>query len=99
MAALTRHNSKLSSDIGKQNNVSTSRRNLKLASHSFDPLRSFADSFASILTGLQGLVTIICCLNPPYSRPRRLAWPRTSPFHGGNTGSNPVGDAKSILYG
>ena len=27
-------------------------------------------------------------------RPRRLAWPRTSPFHGGNTGSNPVGDAK-----
>src|SRR6266568_2635989 len=26
--------------------------------------------------------------------PRRLAWPRTSPFHGGNTGSNPVGDAK-----
>jgi len=29
-------------------------------------------------------------------RPRRLAWPRTSPFHGGNTGSNPVGDAKFI---
>jgi hypothetical protein len=28
--------------------------------------------------------------------PRRLAWPRTSPFHGGNTGSNPVGDAKSF---
>ena len=28
------------------------------------------------------------------SGPRRLAWPRTSPFHGGNTGSNPVGDAK-----
>jgi hypothetical protein len=28
-------------------------------------------------------------------RPRRLARPRTSPFHGGNTGSNPVGDAKS----
>ena len=27
------------------------------------------------------------------TRPRRLAWPRTSPFHGGNTGSNPVGDA------
>ena len=26
--------------------------------------------------------------------PRRLARPRTSPFHGGNTGSNPVGDAK-----
>ena len=29
-------------------------------------------------------------------RPRRLARPRTSPFHGGNTGSNPVGDAKSF---
>ena len=31
---------------------------------------------------------------PPRQRPRRLARPRTSPFHGGNTGSNPVGDAK-----
>ena len=30
------------------------------------------------------------------TRPRRLARPRTSPFHGGNTGSNPVGDAKSF---
>src|SRR5579872_6542271 len=29
----------------------------------------------------------------PAKRPRRLARPRTSPFHGGNTGSNPVGDA------
>src|SRR5947209_3628853 len=28
--------------------------------------------------------------------PRRLARPRTSPFHGGNTGSNPVGDANKI---
>ena len=27
-------------------------------------------------------------------RPLRLAWPRTPPFHGGDTGSNPVGDAK-----
>ena len=33
---------------------------------------------------------------PSGKRPRRLAWPRTSPFHGGNTGSNPVGDAKFI---
>ena len=50
-----------------------------------------------LLTGLQRLVTINCCLgDPPHSRPRRLAWPRTSPFHGGNTGSNPVGDAKSF---
>src|ERR1700733_8093318 len=23
-----------------------------------------------------------------------VQWPRTPPFHGGNTGSNPVGDAK-----
>ena len=28
-------------------------------------------------------------------RPRRLARPRTSPFHGGNGGSNPPGDAKN----
>ncbi len=31
---------------------------------------------------------------PPSKRPRRLARPRTPPFHGDNTGSNPVGDAK-----
>jgi hypothetical protein len=35
-------------------------------------------------------------LAPLLTRPRRLARPRTSPFHGGNTGSNPVGDAKSF---
>jgi hypothetical protein len=29
----------------------------------------------------------------PRKRPRRLARPRTPPFHGDNTGSNPVGDA------
>jgi hypothetical protein len=29
-------------------------------------------------------------------RPRRLAWPRTPAFHAGDTGSNPVGDAKSL---
>ena len=26
-------------------------------------------------------------------RPHRLAWPRTPPFHGGDRGSNPLGDA------
>jgi hypothetical protein len=26
-------------------------------------------------------------------RPHRLAWPRTPPFHGGDAGSNPAGDA------
>ena len=31
--------------------------------------------------------------NSTAKSPRRLARPRTSPFHGGNTGSNPVGDA------
>ena len=33
---------------------------------------------------------------PHANGPRRLARPRTSPFHGGNTGSNPVGDANKI---
>ena len=28
--------------------------------------------------------------------PHRLAWPRTSPFQGGNAGSNPAGDASEI---
>ena len=32
----------------------------------------------------------------PSKRPRRLARPRTPPFHGDNTGSNPVGDANKI---
>ena len=27
-----------------------------------------------------------------FFRPHRLAWPRTLPFQGSNTGSNPVGD-------
>ena len=29
--------------------------------------------------------------------PHRLAWPRTPPFHGGDRGSNPLGDA--IFFG
>ena len=28
--------------------------------------------------------------------PHRLAWPRTSPFQGGNAGSNPAGDANKF---
>ena len=31
-------------------------------------------------------------LLPESARPHRLAWPRTLPFQGSNTGSNPVGD-------
>ena len=46
-----------------------------------------------VLTGLQRACYDQLVERPPHSRPRRLAWPRTSPFHGGNTGSNPVGDA------
>ena len=49
----------------------------------------------SFLTLLIGTVTIEAIGLPPHG-PRRLAWPRTSPFHGGNTGSNPVGDANKI---
>ena len=30
------------------------------------------------------------------TRPHRLAWPRTPPFQGGDTGSNPVGDATAL---
>ena len=43
-------------------------------------------------------ITIAWLQVPASSRPRRLARPRTSPFHGGNTGSNPVGDANKIKY-
>ncbi len=31
-------------------------------------------------------------------RPHRLAWPRTPPFHGGDRGSNPLGDAIKIKH-
>jgi hypothetical protein len=30
-------------------------------------------------------------------RPRRLARPRTPPFHGDNMGSNPIGDTKAAF--
>src|SRR5438094_1150956 len=33
---------------------------------------------------------------PALHRRRRLARPRTSPFHGGNAGSNPAGDANIL---
>ena len=32
---------------------------------------------------------------PALFRPHRLAWPRTLPFQGSNTGSNPVGDTST----
>src|SRR5438094_2694952 len=39
--------------------------------------------------------------NPPHFaalyRPHRLAWPRTLPFQGSNTGSNPVGDTSERI--
>ena len=38
----------------------------------------------------------VCLFSTPNKRPRRLARPRTPPFHGDNTGSNPVGDANRI---
>src|SRR5215467_5828842 len=48
----------------------------------------------------RGFDSVSSCLLPSIvplgfhpKSPRRLARPRTSPFHGGNTGSNPVGDA------
>src|SRR5437763_10948491 len=39
------------------------------------------------------LLRSIARKKPSLASPRRLARPRPSPFHGGNTGSNPVGDA------
>jgi hypothetical protein len=36
-----------------------------------------------------------CSASLPRTGPHRLARPRTSPFHGGNAGSNPAGDAIS----
>ena len=54
------------------------------------------DILAAGLLVLDGLALSLDRLARSHSGPRRLAWPRTSPFHGGNTGSNPVGDAKSF---
>ncbi len=39
------------------------------------------------------LLSAFCFLPSDFRGPRRLARPRTSPFHGGNAGSNPAGDA------
>jgi hypothetical protein len=41
----------------------------------------------------------VVCLATERQRPHRLVRPRTSPFHGGNGGSNPPGDATSLLSG
>ena len=48
-------------------------------------------------TLFKGASRLICRSHLPSSqqRPRRLARPRTPPFHGDNAGSNPAGDAKS----
>jgi hypothetical protein len=58
---------------------------------------------ANFDTGKTGLLLYLCSRKHRFglhlfapNRPRRLARPRTSPFHGGNTGSNPVGDANKI---
>src|SRR5215472_17815706 len=51
-------------------------------------------SFDSVRQAL--LTSSVSSELPASSSPRRLARPRTSPFHGGNTGSNPVGDANKI---
>ena len=51
----------------------------------------------SLLTPGRQVVSLKECDREPSRglalRPRRLARPRTPPFHGDNTGSNPVGDA------
>jgi hypothetical protein len=39
------------------------------------------------------LVWDLLCQARFFMRPHRLVWSRTPPFHGGNRGSNPLGDA------
>ncbi len=53
------------------------------------------------LTPSAGVDKFRVALTPisPRDRARHVPvvqWPRTPPFHGGNTGSNPVGDANQI---
>jgi hypothetical protein len=51
------------------------------------------------ISRLQLLVlSTFCFLPSDFRGPRRLARPRTSPFHGGNAGSNPAGDANILKY-
>lgn len=46
---------------------------------------------------LLALVRVRVLLEPSSpQRPRRLARPRTPPFHGDNMGSNPIGDTNRI---
>jgi|HubBroStandDraft_6_1064221.scaffolds.fasta_scaffold00602_15 hypothetical protein len=61
-------------------------------------LRCSSERKIIFLTLRRGTVTIDqLAVDSRLRGPRRLAWPRTSPFHGGNTGSNPVGDAKPVF--
>ena len=57
--------------------------------------RTMAIAFLT-LSGLT--VTIKKSGDNSHLSPRRLARPRTPPFHGDNTGSNPVGDANLIHH-
>ena len=63
-----------------------------------DP-QSVAQSQAAIIfdTVVDALIPSMGSNESHLRGPRRLAWPRTSPFHGGNTGSNPVGDANKTI--
>ena len=49
-------------------------------------------AFKTVTITLIGLKSVVLNRTGAVS-PHRLAWSRTPPFHGGNRGSNPLGDA------
>lgn len=58
------------------------------------PRPGASDTRLSIVINRYPVLKEALCL-----RPHRLAWPRTPAFQAGNTGSNPVGDAKMFSPG
>jgi hypothetical protein len=64
------------------------------------PGRRLAPLLAALIVSVFRCFTVGARIARSYQasikRPRRLARPRTPAFHVGNTGSNPVGDAKEI---
>src|SRR3954468_3116415 len=66
-------------------------------------IRRQARCFLTLPEPLGSLRSAAMGLTLPPGRIRKPAsvpvvqWPRTSPFHGGNTGSNPVGDAIKLM--
>ena len=66
----------------------------------YGPLAQLVEhlTFNQVVEGsIPSRLTFFSIYNVYRKSPHRLAWPRTPPFHGGDGGSNPPGDANFWL--